>query len=60
MTGGDVIEKLYLPRIRLGVKHLFDKEDRVILVELDEFNKWVIRHQIIGIFFRGALLRGGG
>jgi hypothetical protein len=55
-----VVEELYLPRIGLSVQHLFDKEDRVVFVELDEFNKWVIRHSVIGNFFRDRLLSSGG
>ena len=38
----DVIQELNLPRVRLSVQHLSDKEHRVVLVELDEFHKWVI------------------
>ncbi len=56
----NVIQEFNLPLVRLGVQYLSDKQDRVILVELDEFDKRVIRHQIIGNFFRGGFLCGGG
>ena len=55
-----MVQELHLPRIRLSVQHLLDKQHRVVLVELDEFDKRVIRHQIIGNFFRDRLCRGGG
>ena len=60
VAGGNVVEELYLPWVRFGVEDLAHKQDRVVLVELDEFDKRVIRHQVIGIFFGGRLWRGGG
>ena len=55
-----MVEELHLPCIRLGVQYLAHKQHRVVLVELDEFEKGVIHHQIIGIFFRDRLCLGGG
>ena len=55
-----MVEEIYLPWVGFSIEDLSDKQHRVVLVELDEFDKRVIHHQIIRIFFRAALLRGGG
>ena len=55
-----MVEELYLPWVRFSVEDLSDKQHRVVFVELDEFHKRVIRHQVIGNFFRDRLCRVGG
>ena len=49
-----------MPRVRGHAKDFSDEEDRVVLVEFDEFHKRVIRHQVCGIFWgRGHFSHGG-
>lgn len=55
-----MVEELYLPWVRFSVEDLSDKQHRIVFVELDEFDKRVIRHQVIGNFFRDSLCRGRG